>query len=91
MMTDLGHEVYLYSNGRNEARCTEHIPIFEDGQFQHYFKDHQWWRDKNWPAVSWDPSEPYWADYNSVVSAEINDRIQPGDFVCLITGWPHAH
>jgi hypothetical protein len=25
------------------------------------------------------------------VSAEINDRIQPGDFVCLITGWPHAH
>jgi glycosyltransferase involved in cell wall biosynthesis len=89
MMTDLGHEVMLYSSGRNEARCTEHVRVFSRATQAKQFQDEAWWHQKNWPAVNWDANVPYWSKFNHKVNELLLQRILPGDFVCLITGYPH--
>ena len=36
--------------------------------------------------IEWDERLPYWVKMNTNVNAEINKRVQPKDFVCLIGG-----
>lgn len=88
MMTKRGHEVYLYSSGRNEALCTRHITVLSPYDFQQEFKDYDWWHRSEWFGVSWDDQLPYWRNFNERAIAQIREHIEPQDFICLITGYP---
>lgn len=88
MMHRRGHEVFLYSSGRNEAECTEHIEIFNKFQQEKQLKEYDWWKKKEWFGPDWDDQLSYWKKFNGKVIGEIAQRIEPKDFICLITGWP---
>jgi len=88
MMTRRGHEVILYSSGRSEAECTEHVEIFNKFQQVKQFKEYDWWKNKEWFGLDWNDQLPYWKKFNGQVIGEIAQRIEPQDFICLITGYP---
>lgn len=85
MMHDRGHEVFLYAGEKNEARCTEHIPIVYASEQE------RWWPDWNpqkemWPD-GWRVGAPWWEQTNGRAISEIRDRIEDRDFVCIIAGF----
>src|ERR1700747_906378 len=88
MMTRRGHEVFLYSSGRSDAEVTEHIEIFTRDQQAEQFETYPWWNNREWFGLDWDDTLPYWQKFNGRVIGELYQRIQPQDFVCLITGIP---
>jgi glycosyltransferase involved in cell wall biosynthesis len=90
MMTRRGYEVFLYSSGRNEAECTEHIPVLSLDAQQRQFRKYPWWVNKEWFGLDWNSELPYWRSFNHRVIAEISERIEPQDFICFITGSPQA-
>lgn len=83
MMTDLGHEVFLYAGAANEAPCTEHIAcLSEEARRAATAGNH-------YCMASFDASLPHWRTFNGNVIREIGQRIQPQDFICLIGGYSH--
>lgn len=88
MMHRRGHEVYLYSAGDNEAECTEHVQVIDKEEQADLFKDYDWWAKKEWFGVDWDDKLKYWKRFNAMVCHELHARLQPQDFICLITGYP---
>lgn len=86
MMHARGHEVFLYAGEENEATCTELIPCITT-QFQ---RECGFMGPDDSLKVSYDPSKPYWVRMNSRVANEIRNRMEPEDFLCLISGsqWP---
>lgn len=84
MMTSLGHEVFLYSGDRNEAPVAEHVTIVRPEDRE------EWFGSPEWPTQQvfqhWDSSHPAWATMNERAIREIEARLQPGDFVGLISG-----
>jgi glycosyltransferase involved in cell wall biosynthesis len=74
MMTGRGHEVFLYAGFRNSAKCTEHVNCAM----------HKPSTRMNVPEF--DAASPLFATFNSRAITEIDKRIQPRDFVCLIGG-----
>jgi glycosyltransferase involved in cell wall biosynthesis len=88
MMTRRGHEVFLYSAGSNEAEVTEHIQVLDREEQQFLFRDCEWFGKQEWFGVDWDDNLPYWKRFNSMVCHELYPRVQPQDFICLMTGYP---
>ncbi len=84
MMTDLGHEVYLYAGEENEARVKESVPVVTKAQQAKWFGHYDWERDV---FDGWDNTAEYWWQMNVAAIAEISKRSKPGDFVCIISGW----
>lgn len=80
MMTDRSIPVILYSGEQNEAQCTEHVPCIRD-----YYRKRQV-GDKHYTEASWDPSSKPWRIYLQNVIAEIEERLRPGDAICVIGG-----
>ena len=79
MMHDLGHEVYLYAGDEVEAPVTELITCVSKKQQEaalysvaHYTQ---------FPFDGW-----LWDKFNAKAIAEIADRIEKEDFICLIGG-----
>ncbi len=79
MMHDLGHEVYLYAGDEVEAPVTELITCVSKKQQEaalhgvaHYTQ---------FPFNGW-----LWDKFNAKAIAEIADRIEKEDFICLIGG-----
>lgn len=83
MMTDRGHDVFLYSSNDNDARCTEHINVIDKEYQDRFFKDDH---TKTFFPIEWDIDLPYWQHMNSNAISEIRERIKPGDFICVIAG-----
>lgn len=84
MMHDRGHDVFLYAGDKNDARCTEHIPIV------HEHEQLAWWPEwdpqkEMWPD-GWRVNAPWWEQTNARAIAAIRDRIEDRDFVCIIAG-----
>jgi len=84
MMTSLGNEVYLYAGEENESAVTELITCVS--------KEEQaaWWpgwdpQKSSWPD-GWNTAAPWWGTMNSRAIWEIQQRIEPGDTICLIGG-----
>jgi glycosyltransferase involved in cell wall biosynthesis len=82
MMTSLGHEVYLYAGDEVEAPVTELITCVSKKQQEaalagvaHYTQ---------FPFNGW-----LWDKFNAKAIAEIADRIEKEDFICLIGGSAH--
>jgi glycosyltransferase involved in cell wall biosynthesis len=79
MMHDLGHEVFLYAGDEVEAPVTELITCVSKKQQEaalhgvaHYTQ---------FPFNGW-----LWDKFNAKAIAEIADRIEKEDFICLIGG-----
>jgi len=86
MMTARGHEVFLYAGEDNEADCIEHIVcITKDEQAANGFHGPQ-----DYQGIQWEAEQPYFQIFNDRAIAAMRDRIQPEDFICLITSWPNA-
>lgn len=83
MMTSLGHDVFLYSSDDNDAEVAEHISVISSTMQDHYFKDDH---TKKFFPIEWDSNLPYWQIMNVNAIHEIQERIQAGDFICLIGG-----
>lgn len=80
MMRDRGHEVYLYATDYNEASVTEHIPCLTE-----YFRK-RLVGDRHYTEANWDPNQKPWRYFLNAVIAEIDERIQPLDVICVIGG-----
>ena len=84
MMMSLGHEVYHYGGEGSEPPCTEHITTMTAADRE------KWWGKNDWKkdffAIEWDPHIDYWQTANMAAMRQIQTRIQPTDFICLIGG-----
>lgn len=83
MMAQRGHEVFLYAGEENEAECTEHICcIRQSEQAIHGFNG-----PDDYLKIDFNSAQP-WSLFHGNVVEEIKKRIQPADFICVITGIP---
>ena len=85
MMKSLGHEVFLYASEDNDAPCDELITCITKEQQRATLKANDW--KKDFFAIDWDSSLPYWSIMNNTAIAEMTKRLQQKDFICLIGGW----
>lgn len=83
MMTDLGHEVFLYAGEKNEAPCTEHICCISEEDRKKAVGDN------HYCMASFDYSLPHWVNFNQNVIEAMEIRLQQKDFICLIGGYSH--
>lgn len=83
MMTNLGHEVFLYAGEKNEAPCTEHICCLSEKDRKKAVGDN------HYCMASFDYNLPHWVKFNHNVIESIKTRIQQKDFICLIGGYSH--
>lgn len=84
MMHDAGHKVYVYSGDKNEARCTEHISCITEEEQEQFFGHTDW--KKDFFPIEWTIDKPYWQIMNARAYIEMQKRIKPKDFICLIAG-----
>ncbi len=84
MLSSLGHTVYLYASEDNEAKSKELITIATKDQQRKWFggKDFK----KEFFNITWDPNDVHWIETNAKAIKEINRRIKPGDFICIVGG-----
>ena len=81
MMKNLGHTVYLYGGEFNEAPCDEHVMcITEEERLAAV-------GDNHYSAASFDWNLPHWVSFNCNTIVAIKDRLEHGDFICLIAGY----
>lgn len=85
MMSDLGHEVYLYASEENEARVTELVTVITKQKQRELFGEND--HTKNFFNVRWDMYDPAWVHMNTNAVRAIAERIRPHDFICIIGGW----
>lgn len=83
MMTDLGHEVFLYGGTKNEARATEFISVVSDEDRSKWFNKYDF--DKM-VFNEWDDKADCWKTMNRRAADEISQRKQKGDILGLIAG-----
>lgn len=82
MMTDLGHEVYLYSGLKHpDATVSHHIPVIGLEIQEVSVK-----KVGHYTQYPFDPTDPLWLEFNNNAIAAIQRNIQPKDFICLIGG-----
>lgn len=79
MMTNLGHEVFLYSGEENDAPCTEHISCISEKRRSEMVGS------KHYTESDW--SHPHWSGFLANVIGHMHERVQPKDFICLIGGY----
>ncbi len=83
MLHGLGHEVFLYAGPESTARVTEHIPCIDEPARAAAVGD------RHFVEASFDNSLPHWRAFNACAIAEIAERAQPRDFICIIGGLAH--
>jgi glycosyltransferase involved in cell wall biosynthesis len=82
-MYNLGHEVFLYAGEHNDVEVTEAIAcICEELRAKAV-------GDLHYTQASWDANAPHWQMFNKNAIANIKQRIEPKDFICLIGGQLH--
>lgn len=83
MMTNLGHEVFLYAGAQNEAPCTEHVICISEEDRRKAVGD------QHYCMASFDAGLPHWRTFNGNAIREIGRRIRQQDFICVIGGYSH--
>lgn len=83
MMWAQGHQVFLYGGPENSANCTDMIHCISKAKQKKYGFD----GPEDYLKIDFNSSEP-WGYFNSHVVEEIEKRIEPEDFICIITGTP---
>jgi glycosyltransferase involved in cell wall biosynthesis len=83
MMRGLGHTVYLYAGDQSAHVATEEISCITEHERVACLKG------RHYTQADFDQTLPHWVKFNNNVIGEINQRIQPRDFICIIGGWSH--
>jgi glycosyltransferase involved in cell wall biosynthesis len=83
MMTSLGHQVFLYASEENDAKCDELITIAPKSDQLRWFGTQDRQKFFN---ITWNRNDEHWVVTNRRAVEEINRRIQPKDFICVIGG-----
>lgn len=83
MMKGLGHTVYLYAGELSADVATENIVCITEKERVASLAG------KHYTEASFDINLPHWQKFNSKVIKEINKRIKPRDFICVIGGLCH--
>ena len=83
MMTNLGHEVYLYAGEQNSAPVTELITCITEEQRKEAVGD------KHYTQASFNITEPHWQTFIHNAIAGIKARAEQKDFLCFIGGAAH--
>ncbi len=84
MMKSLGHDIFLYASEETDAPVTELIPCITKQEQADFFGAVD--TKKDFYPIEWDENLPYWQIMNNKAILEIQKRIQPQDFICLIGG-----
>ena len=83
MMTNLGHEVYLYAGEKVDAPVTKLITcISEERRAQAVGGGH-------YTSATFDTNALHWRIFNTNVIRLMQSHLQPQDFICLIGGYAH--
>jgi glycosyltransferase involved in cell wall biosynthesis len=85
MMKSLGHTVYVYSGDKNEAPCDEHVQCFTEKERLGACNG------GHYTMASFDDSKPHWVRFNTRVVAELANRLEQQDFICVIGGYSHKY
>lgn len=80
MMSEQGHEVFLYAGEQNSAKVTELIPCITEEERAAIVGD------KPYVEASFDWNLPHWKKFNQTAIEQIKERIEEQDFICLIGG-----
>lgn len=83
MLTDLGHEVFLYSGPDNDAPVTEHVAVVDADDRR------SWFGDTDWGEVvfnEFDPLSAPWFTMNSRTVVAMQERLEPRDIIFLTMG-----
>jgi len=90
-MMSRAHEVILYAGERNEARCSEHVPLVSSAERRRWFGE--WDANNLFEAIDWDPAAEPWRLMNARAFSAIRERAEPRDTLCLVTSSqaPVAH
>lgn len=80
MMVARGHQVFLYAGDRNDAECTEWVKVFTEAERV------AWLGEKHYTQGSFNPLDLHWRQWTGRVMAQILERKQAGDFLCIIGG-----
>jgi len=83
MMTDLGHEVFLYAGEETTAPVTELITCITEAERQEAVGD------QHYTTTTWDQDSPHWQVFNANIIRELGQRLQSKDFICAIGGYSH--
>lgn len=84
MMSERGHEVFLYSGEENETPCAEHIPVIKREERIRWFGEHD--QNSVWGHITWDANAEPWRVMNARSIAEILIRAEPRDIICCVAG-----
>ncbi len=82
MMKSLGHEVHHYGTEGAVTLADEEITVFSAEEREKYFKA----TDKDLTDIHFQEEEEYWQLFNNRTIDGIKKRIQPGNFICVISG-----
>ena len=80
MMTNAGHEVFLYAGSERGPQCQEHITCV-DPELQRIALG-----GRHYTTYPFDATDTLWRAFNGAAIAEMQKRVQPHDVVCLIGG-----
>lgn len=83
MMKSLGHIVYTYGGPESESPADEHIPCIKESERLDVVGS------GHYTMASFDYTLPHWIKFNNEAINGIRDRIQNGDFICVIGGYAH--
>lgn len=84
MMKSLGHTVYLYASEDNDAACDELITIAPKKDQLKWFGKNDF--KKSFFNITWNPDDTHWKIPNLRAIAEITNRANERDFLCIIGG-----
>ena len=82
MMTLRGHEVLLYAGDDCDVPCAEHVNVLEREDQQQWAKD-----AKEHVQQRWDAGQEWWDVTNKRAIKAIEQRAEPGDYLCNTTGY----
>jgi len=85
MMTSLRHEVILYAGDQNDAAVSELVTCITRAEQQEYGIPGP---ERVFDA-SFDIRQPQWQQMNTFAIAGIQERMRPGDLLCVMGGWNH--
>lgn len=84
MMLDQGCKVVLYGPDASDARCSEHVVVATvDDRIRWGFGTDGY--DTALQPFLWDSGQPYWHETNTRTIDALRERVEPRDFLCLVT------
>lgn len=81
MMTELGHETFIYTSDENTAVCTEAVQVMTAAEQK------KWLGGTHFVFAPFELGIGMWEESSRRMAVEIGKRKQPHDFICSIAGY----